>query len=100
MEPTNLTDTLFWFSFSVMLDHKESISIVKNRIKEGIINTDKLQEELTQLISDNKFNWIDFVINNDIISKFQAEEIGNLKCKDYVLAILNNFITLDKCEEE
>ena len=93
IEYNNLKDTLFWFSYSVMLDHSESISMVEDRIQKKIILPKKLWEEFNNLVINPKINWIEFVVHNELISKFQAEQMGNLKCKEYVNSILNNFIS-------
>lgn len=99
-ENKNLYAALFCFSFNVMLSYDESISLLKERIQSGFIDKKLLKIEFEKTLEDQSINWTSFVIENELITKYQADVFGNEKCQEYVKSLLDEFLNSESKSEE
>ncbi len=99
-ENRNLHAALFCFSFNVMLSYDESISLLQERIQSGFIDRELLKIEFEKILGDKSIDWTSYVIEHELITKYQADVFGNDKCQEYVKSLLGEFLNSENKNEE
>lgn len=99
-ENKNLHAALFCFSFNVMLSYDESIFLLKERIQSGFIDRELLKIEFEKTLGNQSINWTSFVVENELLTKYQADVFGHKKCQEYVKSLLDEFLNSESTSEE
>lgn len=82
----NLDAALFCFSFSLMLSYEEACNLLSERINMGYIDENQLKIEYDYVL-ENTLNWKVFLSERELLSNYQAEIWGEIKCREYFMSL-------------
>jgi len=80
------------FAPDLMLSHEDALGAMEISMNTGYIEKDDLLKEVDEAFANPYFDWVEFVVRNNIMHENTANPLTNIKAKEYVKSLIWDYL--------
>lgn len=80
------------FAPDLMLSHEDALGAMEISMNTGYIDKEELLIEVDEAFANPYFNWVEFVMRNNVLYESEENPLTNSKAKEYVKSLIWDYL--------